>query len=171
VADPAAAEAYLAPRHVIDVLRDFLPTTTNGPQLLLGPAQLLGTLRQLQPRLYSISSSQVGAAGLGCLGWCRQPGHVSGTGWALAGIAFGGGLRPHTVLPLHPAHFAFVCAPPCLQLEHPQRVQATVAVVRYTSLAADRLGVCSTFLSERLAPGQALPIYIHRNPDFRWAGC
>ena len=59
----------------------------------------------------------------------------------------------------------------CLQLEHPQRVQATVAVVRYTSLAAYRLGVCSTFLSERLAPGQALPVYIHRNPDFRWAAC
>ena len=69
VADPAGGEAYLAPRHVIDVLRDFLPTPTDAPQLLLGPAQLLGTLRQLQPRLYSISSSQVGAAGLGWPAW------------------------------------------------------------------------------------------------------
>lgn len=56
-ADNAVAEAYLAPRHVIDVLRDFRPAR-------LGAAELLGVLRQLQPRLYSISSSQVGPAGL-----------------------------------------------------------------------------------------------------------
>lgn len=63
-ADTAAAEAYLAPRHVIDVLRDFrLPAGAT-----LGPAELLGTLRQLQPRLYSISSSQVG----GLVHSCRQ---------------------------------------------------------------------------------------------------
>lgn len=62
-ADAAAAEAYLAPRHVVDVLRDWrLPAGAA-----LGPAELLGTLRQLQPRLYSISSSQVGwgPSGLG----------------------------------------------------------------------------------------------------------
>lgn len=47
-------------------------------------------------------------------------------------------------------------------------MQATVAVVRYASLGADRLGVCSTFLAERLAQGQHLPVYIHKNPDFRW---
>jgi sulfite reductase alpha subunit-like flavoprotein len=64
-ADPAAAEAYLAPRHVVDVLRDFLPASApsaggkGAAASLLGPAELLGTLRQLQPRLYSISSSQV----------------------------------------------------------------------------------------------------------------
>jgi hypothetical protein len=47
-------------------------------------------------------------------------------------------------------------------------VQATVAVVRYAALGSDRLGVCSTFLGERLAPGTTLPVYIHSNPDFRW---
>jgi sulfite reductase (NADPH) flavoprotein alpha-component len=46
----AAAEAYLAPRHVADVLRDWRPAA-------LGPAELLACLRQLAPRLYSISSS------------------------------------------------------------------------------------------------------------------
>jgi sulfite reductase (NADPH) flavoprotein alpha-component len=50
VADAAAAEAYLAPRHVADVLRDWRPAA-------LGPAELLACLRQLAPRLYSISSS------------------------------------------------------------------------------------------------------------------
>lgn len=106
--DAERAEAYLAPRHVIDVLADFRPARPR-------PADVLGTLRQLAPRLYSISSSQLeGAAG----------------------------------------------------------VQATVAVVRYESLGAERLGVASTDLAERLGPGAALPIYIHTNPDFRlvWMG-
>lgn len=54
-----------------------------------------------------------------------------------------------------------------MQLEHPTRVQATVAVVRYPSLGVDRAGVCSTYLCERLQEGQQAPVYIHRNPDFR----
>lgn len=54
--------------------------------------QVLPALRQLQPRLYSISSSPLEAAA---------------------------------------------------------RVQATIAVVRYESLGADRAGVCSTFVAER----------------------
>ena len=56
-----------------------------------------------------------------------------------------------------------------MQLEHPTRVQATVAVVRYASLARQRLGVASTYLCERLEVGQQLLVYISRNPDFRWA--
>ncbi len=36
------------------------------------------------------------------------------------------------------------------QLEHPRRVQVTVAVVRYHSLARERIGVTSTYLAERL---------------------
>ena len=47
-------------------------------------------------------------------------------------------------------------------------MQATVAIVRYERLGAGRLGVCSTYLGERLAPGQRAPVYIHKNPDFRW---
>ena len=70
-ADAVAAEAYLAPRHVVDVLRDFRLAAGAA----LGPAELLGTLRQLQPRLYSISSSQVGAWLL-CSGSCSVVGAV-----------------------------------------------------------------------------------------------
>lgn len=42
-------------------------------------------------------------------------------------------------------------------------------MVRYSSLGKDRIGVASTHLGERLAVGQTVPIYIHKNPDFRWA--
>ena len=39
------------------------------------------------------------------------------------------------------------------QLEHPSRVQVTVAVVRYASLDRERIGVTSTYLAERLQVG------------------
>ena len=51
VADDSAAAAYLEPRHVIDVLADFAPARPSV-------GALLSMLRPLQPRLYSISSSQ-----------------------------------------------------------------------------------------------------------------
>lgn len=79
-------EAYLDKRHIIDVLHDF---SGSRPPL----AALLSCLRPLQPRLYSISSSQ---------------------------------------------------------LEHPTRVQITVAVVKYVALGKNRIGVTSTFLKERM---------------------
>ncbi|KAK2080572.1 hypothetical protein QBZ16_000426 [Prototheca wickerhamii] len=103
IADREAAEAYLEPRHVSDVLAAFRPAR-------LAPTELLAALRQLAPRLYSISSSQLEGAG---------------------------------------------------------QVQATVAVVRYSSLGRERVGVCSTDLCERLAVGDSVPIYVHANPDFR----
>jgi hypothetical protein len=138
---------------------------------MLDPLELLSTLRQLQPRLYSISSSQVGEQlplkpmqsllVSACMGMCSVQTKLLGTlcnlhPYCLEAAAV-------TCLPWLPS---FPVSAP--QLEHPQRVQVTVAVVRYTSLGADRLGVCSTQLGERLGVGQQLPVYIHRNPDFRW---
>jgi sulfite reductase (NADPH) flavoprotein alpha-component len=104
VADPQATEAYLRPRHVADVLRDWAPPGA------LTAGELLIVLRPLAPRLYSISSSP---------------------------------------------------------LESPGRVQVTVAVVRYESLGAERLGVCSTWLGERRAAGQSSLVFVSRSPDFR----
>ena len=82
-------EAYLDKRHIIDILHDF---SGSHPPL----TSLLSCLRPLQPRLYSISSSQ---------------------------------------------------------LEHAQRVQITVAVVKYQALGRERIGVTSTFLKERMQVG------------------
>lgn len=84
--DAGTAEAYLAPRHVADVLNDFLPKGQG-----LSVTEFLSVLRPLQARLYSISSSP---------------------------------------------------------LENATRVQATIAEVKYESLGRDRIGVCSTFVSE-----------------------
>ncbi len=52
LSDDVVLQQYLEPRHVVDVLLDFKSAR-------LAPGELLGTLRQLQPRLYSISSSQL----------------------------------------------------------------------------------------------------------------
>ena len=50
--DGAAREAYLEPRHLIDILQEFLP-----PGARVAAQELLAALRPLIPRLYSISSS------------------------------------------------------------------------------------------------------------------
>ena len=62
--DEAATEAYFTPRHVIDILQEFLPPTAGiracgcGAQEDVIP-RFLSCLRPLLPRLYSISSSML----------------------------------------------------------------------------------------------------------------
>ena len=51
------------------------------------------------------------------------------------------------------------------QLEHPRRVQVTVAVVRYRSLSRERIGVTSTYLAERL---QVCPRCLYHPVRQRW---
>lgn len=43
----------------------------------------------------------------------------------------------------------------------------TVAEVKYQAHGLDRVGVASTFLTERIQIGERVPIYISSNPDFR----
>ncbi len=52
-------DAYLEKRHVVDMLRDFFSPDASGavPEAPPQPAAILKYLRQLVPRLYSISSS------------------------------------------------------------------------------------------------------------------
>jgi len=50
---------------------------------------------------------------------------------------------------------------------HPDHVHLTVNVVRFESLARQRKGVCSTFLADRIEPVAPLPIFIHKNKNFR----
>lgn len=46
-------------------------------------------------------------------------------------------------------------------------VSITVAVVRYNTFKRDRIGVCSTHLSDRVNVGDRIPIFVNNNPDFR----
>jgi sulfite reductase (NADPH) flavoprotein alpha-component len=51
---------------------------------------------------------------------------------------------------------------------HPGQVHLTVGAVRYEQDGRARKGVCSTFLADRAAPGQArVGVFVHTNPAFR----
>lgn len=50
---------------------------------------------------------------------------------------------------------------------HAGHVHLCVGVVRYESLGRQRKGVCSTFLADRVQPPQAVPVFVHANPNFR----
>ena len=50
---------------------------------------------------------------------------------------------------------------------HAGRIHTTVSVVRYRTHDRERGGVCSTFLADRVEPGDRLPIYIQPNKKFR----
>ncbi len=50
----------------------------------------------------------------------------------------------------------------------PDEVHITVGAVRYQSHGRNRKGVCSVEFAERLQPGDTVPIYLKRNPNFKF---
>lgn len=50
---------------------------------------------------------------------------------------------------------------------NPDEVHLTIGTVRYHAHNRDRAGVCSLQTAERLEPGDRLPVYIQRNPNFK----
>jgi len=49
----------------------------------------------------------------------------------------------------------------------PDEAHITVAAVRYESLGVQRLGVASTWLADRVKPGDTVPVFIEHNDNFR----
>ncbi|WP_047505159.1 assimilatory sulfite reductase (NADPH) flavoprotein subunit [Staphylococcus sp. ZWU0021] len=50
----------------------------------------------------------------------------------------------------------------------PDEVNITVGAVRYEAHERTRKGVCSVQLAERIQPGDTLPIYLKKNPNFKF---
>lgn len=50
---------------------------------------------------------------------------------------------------------------------YPGEVHVTVRAVRYETNGRNRYGVCSVHLAERVQPGDALPVFIQHNPNFK----
>lgn len=50
----------------------------------------------------------------------------------------------------------------------PDEVHLTIGAVRYHSHDRDRKGVCSVQFAERLQPGDTVPIYLKKNPNFKF---
>ncbi|WP_269537201.1 assimilatory sulfite reductase (NADPH) flavoprotein subunit [Cerasicoccus fimbriatus] len=53
---------------------------------------------------------------------------------------------------------------------HPDEVHLTVAAVRYDAYGRARKGVASTYLADRVAVGETLPVYTHHNKNFKLPG-
>lgn len=53
------------------------------------------------------------------------------------------------------------------QKANSEEVHLTISKVSYETNGRQRLGVCSGSISERIQPGDTLPIYVHKNPNFR----
>jgi sulfite reductase (NADPH) flavoprotein alpha-component len=64
--------------------------------------------------------------------------------------------------PLQPRLFSIACSPKT----NPGRVALTVDAVRYAVNGRRRLGVASTFLADRVEPGDALRVYVQRAHAF-----
>ena len=104
--DPAKKtdlQAYVHGREIIDVLNDF-------PAKGITANTLVGILRKLPPRLYSIASSPKA---------------------------------------------------------HPDEVHLPVGVVRYETHGRQRKGVCSTYLSDRIAKGDKADVFVTTNKHFK----
>lgn len=50
----------------------------------------------------------------------------------------------------------------------PDEVHITVGAVRYNTHGRDRSGVCSVQFAERIQPGDTVPIYLKRTPNFKF---
>lgn len=50
---------------------------------------------------------------------------------------------------------------------HPEEVHLTVGVTRYDAHGRSRKGVCSTYLAERVALDETIPVYIDANKNFK----
>lgn len=53
------------------------------------------------------------------------------------------------------------------QTANPDEVHLTIKALRYHANGRDRYGVCSVQCAERVQPGDTLPVYLHRNPNFK----
>ncbi|MBP3966962.1 assimilatory sulfite reductase (NADPH) flavoprotein subunit [Paenibacillus lignilyticus] len=50
---------------------------------------------------------------------------------------------------------------------YPDEVHLTIRKVHYTASGRVRYGVCSTYVSERLEPGQTVSVFVQDNPNFK----
>ncbi|AKG72799.1 assimilatory sulfite reductase (NADPH) flavoprotein subunit [Salinicoccus halodurans] len=51
---------------------------------------------------------------------------------------------------------------------NPDEVHLTVGAVRYNAHDRDRSGVCSVQFAERIEPGDTVPVYVKKNPNFKF---
>jgi sulfite reductase (NADPH) flavoprotein alpha-component len=130
-----ALRKYLEHRQIAEVLRQF-PCTLNAQQLV-------GCLRRLTPRQYSIASSQ----------------HWNETHAAA--------LISRETTPALSGSEKITAASTESGNRQTNLVALTVKMVRYKDGDQERKGAGSSFLGWRLQPGNELPVFVIPNPNFR----
>jgi len=162
--DPPLVEAVIAALHapadfpIADrSLRDVL---TDGVSLSPAPDMLFQLISYLTGGDRRLKAKALASGG--------DPDGDAATVDVLAALQKFPGIRPdpeafiESLDPLQPRVYSISSSPKC----NPGRVSLTVDAVRYEVAKRARLGVASTFLSNRIAPGDALKIYVQKAQHF-----
>jgi len=162
--DPPLVEAVIAALHapadfpIADrSLRDVL---TDGVSLSPAPDMLFQLISYLTGGDRRLKAKALASGG--------DPDGDAATVDVLAALQKFPGIRPdpeafiESLDPLQPRVYSISSSPKC----NPGRVSLTVDAVRYEVAKRTRLGVASTFLSNRIAPGDALKIYVQKAQHF-----
>ena len=149
-ADTQALRKYLDHRQIAEVLRQF-PCKLNAQQLI-------GCLRRLTPRQYSIASSQ---------DWhpAAQLEEVEGNVGNGTPTFTGNGTPTFEAEKTEKGTPTF--AADSANQAKSTLVALTVGMVRYKEGDQERKGAGSSFLGWRMQPGKQLPVFVIPNPNFK----
>jgi len=163
--DAALVDAVLA---AIDAPRDF-PIAGKTIRRVLIDDYALGTAPDALFELLGYLTSGAKRRKAKALAKGEDPDGDAATFDVLAAVEALGPIRPdpeaflECLEPLQPRLYSISSSP----LASPGKLHLTVDAVRYDIRARRRLGVASTFLADRLAPGSRLKVYLQKAHSFR----
>jgi sulfite reductase (NADPH) flavoprotein alpha-component len=162
--DPGLADAVLkaieAPPDFPIADRTLREVLTDGVSLAPAPDMLFHLISYLTGGERRLKAKELAAG--------RDPDGDAATLDVLAALQKFPGVRPdpeafiEALDPLQPRVYSISCSPKC----NPGRVALTVDTVRYEVDRRLRLGVASTFLAGRIAPGERIRVYVQKARDF-----
>jgi sulfite reductase (NADPH) flavoprotein alpha-component len=164
VNDPALVDAIIA---ALDAPPDF-PIGGRTLREALGDGSSLSPAPDMLFQLYSYVTGGTRRAKAKALAAGEDPDGDAATLDVLAAIEKFSGVRPdpeafiEALDPLQPRLYSISSSPKL----NPGRVSLTVDTVRYEIARRQRLGVASTFLAERVKPGDTVKVYVQKS-DFR----
>jgi len=162
--DPALVDAVIT---ALEAPPDF-PIGGRTLREVLSDGISLGPAPDMLFQLYSYVTGGARRLKAKALAAGEDPDGDAKTLDVLAAIEKFPGVRPdpeafiEALDPLQPRLYSISSSPKV----DPGRVALTVDAVRYTIGRRRRLGVASTFLAERVAPGDKVKVYIQKSPDF-----
>ena len=152
------------PQNCPELVSDVLAALgCDGEEAVTTPSGESASLRRALLECYDLGKPS--AELLGLHPGCNQPHHVIDV---LLSAPADRQIRPEDLVralkKLQPRLYSISSSPKA----HPGHVHLTVGAVRYEAQARIRKGVCSTFLVDRVKPGESsVGVFVHANPSFR----